>query len=68
MYIELLGAKHLSGDTQCWSLEPRFNTMEIHAHEFLFLGVWFSRILRGILCLSITGAQPLAIGLSRWPQ
>ena len=42
--------------------------MEIHAHGFLFLGVWFSSIVRGILCLSITGSQPLAIGLRYWPQ
>src|SRR5713101_7926306 len=46
--------------------------MEIHAHGFLLLGVLFwrglSRILRGILRLSISGSQPLAIDLRHWPQ
>src|SRR5713101_809940 len=46
--------------------------MEIHAHGFLLLGVFFwrglSRILRGILRLSISGSQPLAIDLRHWPQ
>src|SRR5882762_3028341 len=46
--------------------------MEIHAHGFLLLGVFFwrglSRILRGILRLSISGSQPLVIDLRYWPQ
>src|SRR3989475_12695829 len=46
--------------------------MEIHAHGFLLLGVFFwrglSRILRGILRLSISGSQPLVIDLRHWPQ
>src|SRR2546425_5989044 len=46
--------------------------MEIHAHGFLLLVVFFwrglSRILRGILCLSISGSQPLTIELRHWPQ
>src|SRR5439155_11799556 len=46
--------------------------MEIHTHRFLRLLVFFwrglSRILRGILRLSISGSQPLAIDLRHWPQ
>src|SRR2546428_8088352 len=46
--------------------------MEIHAHGFLLLVVFFwrglSRILRGILDLAISGSQPLTIELRHWPQ
>src|SRR5712691_7405587 len=46
--------------------------MEIHAHGFLLLGVFFwrglSSILRGILRWSISGSQPLVIDLRHWPQ
>src|SRR2546422_943861 len=42
--------------------------MEVHEHGFLLLAVWISRIVRGILCLSMSDAQPLAIDLRRWPQ
>src|SRR5436853_7872480 len=42
--------------------------MEIHTHGFLLLGVWVSRILRGILCLSMSGSRHLAIDLRHWPQ
>src|SRR5437660_12175595 len=72
MQIELLGATHLSDHTKFWETEQRFDTMEIHAHGFLLLVVFFwrglSRILRGILRLSISGSQPLAIDLRHWPQ
>src|SRR5438477_8334051 len=72
MQIELLGATHLSDHTKFWETEHRFETMEIHAHGFLRLVVFFwrglSRILRGILRLSISGSQPLAIDLRHWPQ
>jgi hypothetical protein len=72
MHIELMGANHLSDHTKFWETEQRFDTMEIHVHGFLLLVVFFwrgfSRILRGILCLSIIGSPPLAIGLRRWPQ
>jgi len=72
MHIELLGAKHLRNHTKFWETEQRFETMEIHAHGFLLLVVFFwrglSSILRGILCLSISGSQPLTIELRHWPQ
>src|SRR5437899_7435913 len=72
MQIELLGATHLSDHTKFWETEHRFETMEIPAHGFLRLVVFFwrglSRILRGILRLSISGSQPLAIDLRHWPQ
>src|SRR3989454_10118660 len=72
MQIELLGATHLSDHTKFWETEQRFETMEIPAHGFLRLVVFFwrglSRILRGILRLSISGSQPLAIDLRHWPQ
>src|SRR5437667_11628733 len=54
--------------SQFWETEQRFDTMEIHEHGFLLLALCSSRILRGIRCLSITGSQPLPIGLRRWPQ
>jgi hypothetical protein len=72
MHLELLGAKHLSNHTKFWETEQRFETMEIHAHGFLLLIVFFwrglSRILRGILGLSRSGSQPLTIDLRHWPQ
>src|SRR2546427_2353006 len=55
-------------NAKCWETEQRFDTMEIHEHGFLLLALCSSRILRGIRCLSITGSQPLPIGLRRWPQ
>src|SRR5437899_13090236 len=70
MQIELLGATHLSDHTKFWETEHRFETMEIPAHGFLRLVVFFwrglSRILRGILRLSISGSQPLAIDVRHW--
>src|SRR5438128_2340622 len=72
MQLELFGAKHLSDDANFWEIEQRFDTMEIHEHRFLLLGGFYekgsSRILRGILCLSISGSQPLAIELRHRPQ
>src|SRR5437899_1600766 len=64
-HIALRGATPLSKHTTCWETEHRFETMAIHAHGFLRLVVFFwrgfSSILRGILCLSISGSQPLTI-------
>jgi hypothetical protein len=70
-HIELLGATHLRQHTTCWETAPRFETMEIHAHGFLLLVVFFwrglSSILRGILYLSISGSPPLPIARRHWP-
>jgi hypothetical protein len=68
MQLKLLGAEYLTDDAKFWETEQHFETLEVHAHGFLPLGVWISRILRGILCLSMSDAQPLAIDLRRWPQ
>ena len=71
-HIALRGATPLSKHTTCWETEHRFETMAIHAHGFLRLVVFFwrgfSSILRGILCLSISGSQPLTIARRHWPQ
>src|SRR2546425_8155783 len=40
--------------------------MEVHEHGFLLLAVRISRMLRGILCLSMRDAQPRAINLRCW--
>src|SRR5262245_37280233 len=55
-------------DTEFWKTEQHFETLEVHAHRFLLLAVWMSRILRGILCLSMNDSQALFIGLRHWPQ
>jgi hypothetical protein len=72
MQRKLCGTKHLIDDAKFWETEQRFETMEIHEHRSLLLGVFFwrglSRILRGILRLSISGSQPLVIDLRHWPQ
>src|SRR2546425_13133799 len=36
--------------------------MEVHEHGFLLLAVWISRILQGILCLSMSALSPLLSG------
>jgi hypothetical protein len=56
MQIKLLGAKYLRDDAEFWETEQRFDTMEIHEHGFLLLERGLSRILRGILGLSINGS------------
>jgi len=38
-HIQLLGAEHLTDDAECWETEQRFETMGIHTHGFLLLGV-----------------------------
>jgi hypothetical protein len=68
MHLQLLGAEYLMDDTEFWKTEQHFETLEVHAYGFLLLVVWMSRILRGILCLSISDAQALVIGLRHWPQ
>jgi hypothetical protein len=68
MHIQLLGAEYLMDDTEFWETEQHFDTLEVHEHRFLLLAVRIARILRGILCLSMSDAQPLAIDLRRWPQ
>src|SRR2546425_3663038 len=68
MQRKLLWTENLTDNAKCWETEQRFDTMEIHEHGFLLLALCSSRILRGIRCLSITGSQPLPIGLRRWPQ
>jgi hypothetical protein len=68
MHIQLLGTEHLLDDTEFWETEQHFDTMEVHEYRFLLLAVRISRILRGILCLSMSDALPLAIDLRRWPQ
>src|SRR5262249_28957834 len=46
--------------------------MEIHEHRSLLLGGFYwkdsPRILRDILCLSMSAAEPLVIGPRHWPQ
>ena len=66
--LKLLGTEHLTDDAAFWSTTYRFDTMEIQAYGFLLLATCSSSILRGILCLSIRGSQPLAIDLRHWPQ
>src|SRR5262249_1835717 len=68
MQLQLLGAEYLMDDTEFWKTEQHFETLEVHAHRFLLLAVWMSRILRGILCLSMNDSQALFIGLRHWPQ
>src|SRR5437870_13315725 len=68
MQRTLLWTESLTDNAKCWKTEQRFDTMGIHEHGFLLLALCSSRILRGIRCLSITGSQPLPIGLRRWPQ
>src|SRR5207245_1668633 len=68
MQRKLLWTENLTDNAKFWETEQRFDTMEIHEHGFLLLALCSSRILRGIRCLSITGSQPLPIGLRRWPQ
>src|SRR5439155_20896030 len=68
MQRKLLWTANLTDNAKCWETEQRFDTMEIHEHGFLLLALCSSSILRGIRCLSITGSQPLPIGLRRWPQ
>lgn len=68
MHIQLLGAEYLMDDAECWQTEQHFDTMKVHEHGFLLLAVRLSRILRGILCVSMSDAQPLAIDLRCWPQ
>jgi hypothetical protein len=68
MQLQLLGAEYLRDDTECWKTEQHFETLEVHEHGFLLLAVWMSRILRGILCLSMSDSQALVIGLRHWPQ
>jgi len=63
MHIQLLGAEYLMDDTEFWETEQHFDTMEVHEHRFLLLAVRISRMLRGILGLSMSDAQPLAIDL-----
>jgi len=65
MHIQLLGAEYLLDDTEFWETEQHFETLEVHEHRFLLLALRISRILRGILCLSMSNAQPLAIDLRR---
>ena len=43
MPLKLFGAKHLSDDAKLWKCEERFDTMEIHEHRFLRLGVGVSQ-------------------------
>ena len=68
MQLQLLGAEYLMDDAEFGETEQHFDTLEVHEHGFLLLAVWISRILRGILCLSMSDSQPLAIDLRRWPQ
>src|SRR5262249_15762812 len=46
--------------------------MEIHEHRSLLLGGFYwedsPRILRDILCLSMSASEPLVIGPKHWPQ
>ena len=65
MQRKLLGAEYLMDDAEFWETEPHFETMEVHEHRFLLLAVWISRILRGILGLSMSDSQPLALDLRR---
>jgi hypothetical protein len=68
MHIQLLGAEYLMDDTEFWETEQHFDTLEVHEHRFLLLAVRIASIVRGILCLSMSDTQPLAIDLRRWPQ
>jgi len=72
MQLKLLGAEYLMDDTEFWEAEQHVETLEVHAHGFLLLGGFYwkdsSRILRGILCLSMSASEPLVIGLRHKPQ
>jgi len=58
MEHKLCGAKHQINDANFWEIEKRFDTMDIHA-QVPPSGLGFPRISRGILCLSMSEAQPL---------
>src|SRR5574341_961517 len=68
MHLQLLGGKHLIDDAKFWEIEQRFDPMKIRQHGFLRLGGWIPRIVRGILCLSMSASEPLVIGPRHWPQ
>jgi hypothetical protein len=57
--LKLLGTEYLMDDTEFWETEQHVDTMEVHEHEFLLLAVRISRILQGILCLSMSALSPL---------
>ena len=67
MQLQLLGAEHLSDDAEFGETESRCDPMEIHEHGFLLLA-GLSRIVGGILCVSIPLSKPLAIGINNRPQ
>ena len=62
MQLKLLGAEYLMDDTEFWRAEQHFEDTEVHTHGFLLLAVWISRILRGILGLSMSALSPLLSG------
>jgi hypothetical protein len=68
VYVELLRADDLVDDLEFWQIESRFKTREVHEHGFLLLVMWISRILQGILCVSIPLSAPRAVRLNSRPQ